>query len=195
MSARLCPDAVFGENHNSCIRGVRADEARKTRKRVVSFGARPPTRNHMTLSRRDRLCAALLTIVLLAAPGVAATYRTKSQAMLHASPSARSAALATLAIGETVEVSSCSPTWCSAQWHGRKGWIARRSLTLSEKTPVQPRSGHGYRSSDGQWVPSPRQSPDGPPPGASAQCNDGTYSFSRHHSGTCSHHGGVRQWL
>lgn len=160
----------------------------------MSFGARPPTRNPMTLSRRDRFALAL-TIALLAAPAVAATYRTKSQAMLHSSPSARSATLATLAIGETVEVSACSPTWCSAQWHGRNGWIARRNLTLSEKTPAHPKTGRGYRSSDGHWVPSPQQSPNGPPPGASAQCNDGTYSFSRHHSGTCSHHGGVRRWL
>ncbi|MEO6132161.1 MAG: DUF3761 domain-containing protein [Saprospiraceae bacterium] len=29
------------------------------------------------------------------------------------------------------------------------------------------------------------------PPGACAICGDGTYSFSKHHSGTCSHHGGV----
>jgi len=36
----------------------------------------------------------------------------------------------------------------------------------------------------------------GPPPvGATAQCKDGSYSFSRHHSGTCSHHGGVAVWL
>jgi Protein of unknown function (DUF3761) len=34
-----------------------------------------------------------------------------------------------------------------------------------------------------------------PPPGATAQCRDGTYSFSQHHSGTCSHHGGVAKWL
>jgi len=33
------------------------------------------------------------------------------------------------------------------------------------------------------------------PPGATALCNDGTYSFSQHHSGTCSHHGGVAEWL
>lgn len=33
------------------------------------------------------------------------------------------------------------------------------------------------------------------PPGATAQCNDGTYSYSQHHSGTCSHHGGVAKWL
>ena len=29
---------------------------------------------------------------------------------------------------------------------------------------------------------------------ATAQCDDGTYSFSQHRSGTCSHHGGVGQW-
>jgi Protein of unknown function (DUF3761) len=34
-----------------------------------------------------------------------------------------------------------------------------------------------------------------PPPGATARCHDGTYSFSHHHSGTCSHHGGVAKWL
>jgi hypothetical protein len=33
------------------------------------------------------------------------------------------------------------------------------------------------------------------PPGATARCNDGTYSYSTHHSGTCSHHGGVAVWL
>jgi hypothetical protein len=33
------------------------------------------------------------------------------------------------------------------------------------------------------------------PPGATARCVDGTYSFSQHHSGTCSHHGGVAAWL
>ena len=33
------------------------------------------------------------------------------------------------------------------------------------------------------------------PAGATARCRDGTYSFSLHHSGTCSHHGGVATWL
>jgi hypothetical protein len=34
-----------------------------------------------------------------------------------------------------------------------------------------------------------------PPAGATARCSDGTYSFSQHRSGTCSHHGGVEVWL
>ncbi|WP_394428867.1 DUF3761 domain-containing protein [Streptomyces sp. SGAir0957] len=33
------------------------------------------------------------------------------------------------------------------------------------------------------------------PAGASAQCNDGSYSYSAHRRGTCSHHGGVAVWL
>lgn len=33
------------------------------------------------------------------------------------------------------------------------------------------------------------------PPGATALCKDGTYSLSQTRSGTCSHHGGVAQWL
>ncbi len=34
-----------------------------------------------------------------------------------------------------------------------------------------------------------------PPPGACAVCRDGSFSFSRNHRGTCSHHGGVSKWL
>lgn len=31
--------------------------------------------------------------------------------------------------------------------------------------------------------------------GATARCRDGTLSYSQHHQGTCSHHGGVAEWL
>ena len=34
-----------------------------------------------------------------------------------------------------------------------------------------------------------------PPVGASAKCKDGTYSKSKNHSGACSKHGGVSNWL
>lgn len=33
------------------------------------------------------------------------------------------------------------------------------------------------------------------PSGATALCRDKTYSYSQHRQGTCSHHGGVAQWL
>jgi hypothetical protein len=51
-----------------------------------------------------------------------------------------------------------------------------------------------YRNSDGNCVHRPEQAP-AQPAGATAQCEDGTYSFSQHRQGTCSHHGGVARWL
>jgi hypothetical protein len=51
-----------------------------------------------------------------------------------------------------------------------------------------------YLSSDGDCVHRPVAAATAPE-GASAQCNDGTYSFSEHRRGTCSHHGGVAEWL
>lgn len=56
-------------------------------------------------------------------------------------------------------------------------------------------SGSGYYTNvDGNKVQSPTYYPSAPA-GASARCRDGTYSFSQHRSGTCSHHGGVATWL
>ncbi|MFC0402262.1 DUF3761 domain-containing protein [Paraburkholderia rhizosphaerae] len=53
-----------------------------------------------------------------------------------------------------------------------------------------------YRNSDGETVHAPARSRSGSAPqGATARCGDGTYSFSRHRSGTCSRHGGVEAWL
>lgn len=52
-----------------------------------------------------------------------------------------------------------------------------------------------YVNTDGQIVHSPAHSSTGIPAGATAVCGDGSYSFSRHRSGTCAHHGGVSRWL
>lgn len=53
-----------------------------------------------------------------------------------------------------------------------------------------------YTNSDGQRVHRPAHSKSGEAPeGASAKCRDNSYSFSTHHRGTCSRHGGVAQWL
>src|SRR5580698_4752246 len=56
---------------------------------------------------------------------------------------------------------------------------------------------HGhYVNKSGHVVHSPAHTRTGQAPsGATAQCRDGTYSFSEHHRGTCSHHGGVSGWI
>jgi hypothetical protein len=53
-----------------------------------------------------------------------------------------------------------------------------------------------YKAKDGHEVHSPAKSThDQVPAGASAKCRDGSYSFSQHRRGTCSHHGGVDNWM
>jgi len=52
-----------------------------------------------------------------------------------------------------------------------------------------------YENSNGSCVPDPTAAPapgEGQP---TARCCDGDYSFSQHHSGTCSGHHGVCEWL
>lgn len=66
-------------------------------------------------------------------------------------------------------------------------------LAAAQPAPA-PAGGDTYTNVDGNQVPGP-VSADSPPAGATARCNDGTYSFSQHRQGTCSHHGGVAQWL
>ncbi len=55
------------------------------------------------------------------------------------------------------------------------------------------RSGEYYTNVSGHRVHRPVFSHSAPS-GWSAQCRDGSYSFSEHHQGTCSHHGGVSHW-
>lgn len=74
--------------------------------------------------------------------------------------------------------------------HGRGDW-----LSTSGSHSVQLSNNRHYINSDGRSVHSPAHASGGVPAGATAVCGDGTYSFSQHHRGTCSHHGGVSRWL
>lgn len=67
---------------------------------------------------------------------------------------------------------------------------------IGTKTVVAPVTAPNgtYKNVDGNYVPRPYQAPSAPA-GASAQCRDGSYSFSAHRQGTCSRHGGVARWL
>lgn len=64
-----------------------------------------------------------------------------------------------------------------------------------QATPPQQSQPNYYINSSGNKVQSPTKTQDNSvPAGASARCRDGSYSFSQHRSGTCSHHGGVAEW-
>ena len=65
---------------------------------------------------------------------------------------------------------------------------------VQQAPPPADCGGDYYINSSGNCVHRPEQAP-AAPAGATAQCTDGSYSFSQHRRGTCSYHGGVAQWL
>jgi Protein of unknown function (DUF3761) len=90
-------------------------------------------------------------------------------------------------------------------FHRSATWIVALSFALSASAAFAYSSSapdessldnhNAYLNHDGQVIHSPAHSRSGQAPdGATAQCRDGTWSFSRHHSGTCSRHGGVAAW-
>src|SRR5579872_6488466 len=85
--------------------------------------------------------------------------------------------------------------FCSPALHGfQTAQTSTSAQSQPRSTPTPTQHSHYYTNSDGQKVPSPERSST-VPAGATAQCKDGSYSFSQHHRGTCSHHGGVAKWL
>ena len=77
---------------------------------------------------------------------------------------------------------------------------ALAALALFIGTPTLARgtygsSSHGYyRSSDGSAVHGPTRGENPAYGRVTAACRDGTSSYSHHHHGTCSGHGGVSGW-
>ena len=71
----------------------------------------------------------------------------------------------------------------------------------TQPTPQQQQKSHAKCADNGNYVNSKGERVKRPencsaaPQGATAQCRDGSYSFSQSRRGTCSHHGGVAKWL
>ncbi len=98
------------------------------------------------------------------------------------------------------EVKSDSETWIHGDAIALLYTIEQGSSQTELQTAPRPRAvsspttGRSYVNVDGVRVPSPVFS-DKKPEGATARCRDGSYSFSQHRQGTCSHHGGVAEWF
>jgi hypothetical protein len=72
----------------------------------------------------------------------------------------------------------------------------RGAYTQAEPNEADLTTHNHYTNKSGQIVHSPSKSRTGrAPANASAKCRDGSYSFSQHHRGTCSRHGGVAEWM
>jgi uncharacterized protein YraI len=154
-------------------------------------------------AKRFRILLCLLIVVFTHNPTSAAqqaavsdtTAYTTTEIRLRAKPSAEARVLDTLEAGTRVRLDYCAKGWCRVTVRVQTGYLLEEFLTRN--APKQPAAQHrSYKNSAGEWVPAP-QRPQGnqPPAGATALCRDGTYSFSRSRRGTCSHHGGVAQWL
>lgn len=85
------------------------------------------------------------------------------------------------------------PNWTKVTYNDKVGYVYTSYLREKSDNPPQSEVNY-YTNSKGEKVQSPTRYKS-PPPGATAECKDGTYSFSKSRRGTCSHHGGVKRWL
>ncbi len=67
--------------------------------------------------------------------------------------------------------------------------------STSAPKPVATTTTHAAATHTATATTAPTTSAVGAPAGATAKCRDGTWSMSKTHSGSCSHHGGVASWL
>jgi len=150
-----------------------------------------------------RLLFSLLCPVFLAGPVSAHAQVTSQDALayttasvrLREKPFATARALTVLPQGTAVRLYTCSQGWCSVGVSKLAGYLLEEFLS-AQAPQAATSQGRGYINSQGEKVPSPTRTADSqPPPGATAHCSDGTFSFSRTRQGTCSHHGGVAEWL
>jgi uncharacterized protein YgiM (DUF1202 family) len=96
-----------------------------------------------------------------------------------------------------------SGDWIIVNYNGRIGYVYKKYLVspkirsaFSSNTELSSTNSSikYYTNSKGEKVQSPTFYNE-VPSGATAECRDGTFSFSRSRRGTCSHHGGVKRWL
>jgi uncharacterized protein YgiM (DUF1202 family) len=95
-------------------------------------------------------------------------------------------------------------TWFKILYEGKEGYVYSKYIKkfnenenykkIEYKYNKSYSPKNYYKNSKGEKVQSPTYYRV-PPTGATAECRDGTYSFSHSRRGTCSHHGGVKRWL
>lgn len=117
---------------------------------------------------------------------------------LRKAPNTTSSIITQIPKGTPVTIDEdCNCKWIPVNYNGQIGYVSTKYLSkqkveytnVSNNTPIK-----HYTNSKGERVQSPTHY-NSAPPGATALCRNGTYSFSKSRRGTCSHHGGVAKWL
>ena len=151
-----------------------------------------------------RIALAALAVLALAPCTPSSAYaqnrtaRTIAPVSVRATPSPGGRVVGTLARGRVLQVSGCALRWCAVSTRDRSGYVPENVLSTAAPDTLRPQA-VASRTRARPAQPSARSSvragDAGAPAGASAQCRDGSYSYSRSRRGTCSHHGGVAVWF
>lgn len=143
-----------------------------------------------------KIIIALVSCLVAIAPVFAQNRIVKSYANLRTQSNVNSTVIEIIPRGERVyAVGDLAGGWSQVIYNYKVGYVYTSNLTSEGNHTYTPSTRiRYYTNSAGQRVQSPTYYPSAPR-GATARCVDGTYSFSRNRRGTCSHHGGVAQWL
>ncbi len=87
--------------------------------------------------------------------------------------------LHTLICSHTITLATAQRAIASNWWIAYQTYVGAAPVASTYKAPVVAQ-------------PAPAPAPVAPGGGATALCNDGTYSYAAHHQGACSRHGGVK---
>lgn len=143
-----------------------------------------------------KIIIALIACLIAIAPAFAQNRTARSSVNLRAQSNTNSTILDVIPLGARVYViGDLASGWSQVVYNHQVGYVYSSYLMSGPAYAYTPSTRvHYYTNSAGQRVQSPTYYPSAPR-GATARCVDGTYSFSRNRRGTCSHHGGVAQWL
>ena len=90
--------------------------------------------------------------------------------------------LHTLVCEHGISLATAQHAIASNWWTAYQTYVGTTTTTLTPATSARTSTS----------APASTPAPVAPGNGATALCNDGTYSYAAHHQGACSHHGGVR---
>ena len=143
-----------------------------------------------------KIIVTIVACLIAIAPVLAQNRIVKSFVNLRAQSNMNSTVIEVIPQGASVYViGDLAGGWSQVVYNYKVGYIISSNLISEGKRTYIPTTRvRYYTNSAGQRVQSPTYYPSAPR-GATARCVDGTYSFSRNRRGTCSHHGGVAQWL